>query len=410
VNVTIDYTVETLPDLFASSYWNMTWNPHISPDSDLVDLFSDLHAKAVVRPGGHRYSLFLVNSTRRPVHLTYGTSDVPCACFALNVRAAFCHLELDASPPLPVLFNYTSQFVSGFLAPWSWVERRIDSRIVVSVVTFGPVVKTASLQNTLNSLFPSLDIVVVVTRHSILDFPVVAAASSIPESIEDAIGNLPPPPTGFAFYVFAGPLFYASGQALFVADWNAESMVVTSVVNSFNRLSDAHHVFGGHHPLFPTGGADSFSPLLSDAFGRSWVLRNVAYVRDRVYEATDQLETIELDFVNRSLGLEAGPVIQKMLARTMAQMSSGEIAKAVSTSERAVKLGDEVVEAAKKRAREARLFAQCCPETIYVSHPRNELFVAMAIAAFFIVVIWLAVKCWRLAGKKRFGIPAALMF
>jgi hypothetical protein len=408
LSFSINYAVETLPDSVASSYSDMTAQPHIYPDSNLVNLFSDLHAKAVVNPGAHRYSLFFVNSTRRPVPLTYGTSDLPSPCFALNVRAAFCHLELDSSPPLPVLFNRTSQFVERFLVPWG-EARKIESRIVISVVTFGPVVRTSSLQNTLDSLFPSLDIVVVVTRNSILDFPVVAAAASSQRSIADAINHLPAPPAGFAFYVFEAPLFsYIRGPALFVSDWNAEAMVVSAVLARLDGSNNAMVDFGGHHPLFPAGGADSFSPLLSDAFGRGWALRNVAYACQRHADAIRKLDAIELEFVNRTVGSDAE--IRKLLARTMQRISAGEIVKAVSASERAVQLADGLAEAAKKRAGEARLFGQCCPKMIVVSQPRNEMFVGIVIAVFFFVVVWLAVKCWRLAGKRRFGIPAALMF
>jgi hypothetical protein len=98
-----------------------------------------------------------------------------------------------------------------------------------------------------------------------------------------------------------------------------------------------------------------------------------------------------------------------MVNRTLERISAGELAKAVSSSTKGVELASEMLKRSEEKVLEARMFGQCCPETVYISPGVNSILVGVVIAGFFSVVIWLVVTCWRMGSRRQLGVPAALM-
>jgi hypothetical protein len=87
-------------------------------------------------------------------------------------------ISLDSSPNFPFLSTRIQEFANSLLVPIYNTSRAVLSRTVIKVVTLGPEVTTSSVHSQLNSLFPSIEIIVIVTRQNVYDLPVVAVSQT----------------------------------------------------------------------------------------------------------------------------------------------------------------------------------------------------------------------------------------
>jgi hypothetical protein len=273
----------------------------------------------------------------------------------------------------------------------------------------------------LNSLFPSLEVAVIVNRQSIYDFPVVATSlmSVRSSSLFDALRNAEQvfaPSSGFlSVYVFpASDSFRFDVDddigIVFANDTNADGLILAALLKSISGISAT--TFGGHHPLFPNGGGATFSPLISDAVGRSLAIGNIARAIHSYneFEGTiAHIEGLELPFLDYSIGAVNLSDLNRMIARTSERITGQEIAKAVSSSLKAAQIGADLEAFAKEKLVAAKMLGHCCPETIYLSPKKSPVVRNVVIGGFFLLAGWIAWKFYQFRYRRKYGVPRALL-
>lgn len=171
-----------------------------------------------------------------------------------------------------------------------------------------------------------------------------------------------------------------------------------------NDRSSSYCTFGGHHPFYPCGSSRSFSSIFSDAIIRNFALSNILVAFRNFIEIQNKLkklDALKLAFINASLNCDDLNVLQKMIIRTSDRINNNEIAKALSSSSKAAEVSFKILNEADQLLIESSVFGNCCPETVYVSRPTNNLIVALIVVSFFGVVTFAFYKLYLLYKKKK---------
>ena len=452
-NFDVDYniTFNILSDDFLHKYEELIkkdLNQHsyvIRPTGNVPDHFSKhYNQRKQLNPSIPDYFLYLMNSKLLGnVELFYGTSHESDNCFVMDMNSAFCHFSLDPEYDQMtinrVIFRSISLFMDTVLVPDLPNEDTLSLiKLQVPIVSFGPAPKPISIQRSLSDLLPNeITSYVTVAQSSLYDYPIIAAGIFSKEKSDENIMNLIQkseqvlgPSFANAFNTKVGceflilPTFIFeeedptnhrifiqnSTSAIFASYDDVEKLTLSAIAN---QILPQLPYFSGHYPMIPKGGADAFSPIISDALLRTLILNDVRHslrivnlMKDRIQE----IKQMNLDWVNITYYEDRVLPVMKYINKTKERFSNNQLSKAFSSSDTARTMADDLLKEMDEIQTKIEIFSKCCPVIKFIH--REMIKPSFIVYAFTILILVLALlKFIQLYKRKKYGyVPAAFDF